>query len=260
MDIIALDDEELALNRLTKSISKVLPEAAVHTFMSAEDALEFAKNTSCEIAFLDIQGMDIDGIALAKRLKAINTKMNIIFCTGYSAYAMDAFELNASGYLLKPISEEKVRKAVENLRYEVNKIKNDDLYFRCFGSFEAFYNGKPIKFKREKTKELLAYLYNQKGAFCSNAEISCNIWEDDEHTSYLRQLKKDLIDTFKSLGLENIITKERNSICIDFNAIKSDYKDWLNGDIEAINSYTGEFMVQYSWAEETNAVIMGDFY
>lgn len=61
----------------------------------------------------------INGITIAKEIKNKNSQANIIFCTGYEEYSLTAWELNSSGYLLKPITEEKLRNTVNNLRYQI---------------------------------------------------------------------------------------------------------------------------------------------
>jgi len=259
MIFIALDDERPALKSLCASIKKVQSDAEIHEFNSAIDVLEFAKTNSFDAAFLDIQGMDMDGVSLAKQLKALKPKSNIIFCTGYSEFALDAFDINASGYLLKPITPDKISKALSELRYETNADQgniNKKVFFRCFGNFEIFVNEKPLDFKYSKSKELVALLFDKRGAMCSNNEIMANLWEDDEHQSYLKQLRKDIDDTFTSIGCANLILKQPGKLAIAFNEIDSDLKDWQEGKLSGINAYRGEYMAQYSWAEETNGFLM----
>ena len=118
------------------------------------------------------------GISLVKRLKFINPKMNIIFTTGYSDYAGDAFGIRASGYVLKPATAEKIREEIENLRYPVECPTAQGLRIQTFGNFEVFADGRPPQFKYAKAKELLAYLVDRRGALCSNKEIIGILWEE----------------------------------------------------------------------------------
>ncbi|MEG2930123.1 MAG: hypothetical protein RR846_11370, partial [Oscillospiraceae bacterium] len=105
------------------------------------------------------------------------------------------------------------------------------------------------------TKELLAFLIDRKGAFCSNGEIIVALWEDDDdgvkRSSYLRDLKADLLATFTALGVEDCIRKQRGVMAISAERLACDYYNWMQGDIEAINAYRGEYMSQYSWGEFT---------
>ncbi|MEG1145667.1 MAG: response regulator, partial [Clostridium sp.] len=198
---------------------------------------------------------DMDGIALAKHLKQVNPKVNIIFVTAYKKYAMEALSLHSSGYVMKPATKEKIEHELEYLRYPVSMLTKHKVWIQCFGNFEVFADGEPIKFTYSKTKELLAFLVDRKGAFCSNGEIIAALWEDDgdmvKKSSYLRDLRADLRATFTTFGVEEAIRKQRGVMAVSLDKIACDYYNWMQGDIAAINAYRGEYMSQYSWGEFT---------
>lgn len=255
MNIIAVDDERIALQLLISSIHETIPEAQVHGFNSGEEAFDFGRENPCEVAFLDIDMSDMDGIALAKHLKQVNPRINIIFVTAYKKYAMEALSLHSSGYVMKPATKEKIEHELDNLRHPVSMETKHTIWIQCFGNFEVFADGEPIKFAYSKTKELLAFLVDRKGSFCSNGEIIAALWEDDDDSlkkaSYLRDLKADLLATFTIYGAEEAIRKQRGVMAISLDKIPCDYYDWMQGDIGAINAYRGEYMSQYSWGEFT---------
>lgn len=255
VNIIAADDERIALNLLISSIHEAIPNALIHGFNTGEAALDFGSKHICEVAFLDIDMPDIDGIALAKHLKQLNTKINIIFVTAYRKYAIDALSLHSSGYVMKPVTKEKIEHEIENLRHPISILTKHKVWIQCFGNFEIFSDGEPIKFTYSKTKELLAYLVDRKGAFCSNGEIIAVLWEDDgdrlKKSSYLRDLKADLLNSLTTHGIEDSIHKQRGLLSISLDKIPCDYYQWLQGDIHSINAYRGEYMSQYSWGEFT---------
>lgn len=255
MNIIAADDERIALQLLISSIYEAVPTAQVNGFRSGEDALAFGCENPCEVAFLDIDMNDMDGITLAKQLKQMNPKINIIFVTAYKKYAMEALSLHSSGYVMKPATKEKIEHELENLRHPVSMLTKHKVWIQCFGNFEIFVDEEPIKFAYSKTKELLAFLVDRKGVFCSNGEIIAALWEDDgdsaKKSSYLRDLKADLLTTFATFGIEETIQKQRGVMAISLEQIACDYYNWMQGDIEAINAYRGEYMSQYSWGELT---------
>ena len=116
MRIIAVDDEKLALDALLGSIRKAAPEAEIYGFNDAAEALNFLKDQPCEVAFLDVEMPEMNGVELAKRMKMIYPNINIIFSTGYDQYRGVAFGLHASGYLTKPILPEDVRWELADLR------------------------------------------------------------------------------------------------------------------------------------------------
>ena len=259
MNIIAVDDEKLALETLTDSILKVMPDRAVHGFRKPEEALEFARENRCDVAFLDIKMRGMTGLELARQLKDIRGDINIIFVTGYSEYSLNAFRLYASDYLLKPATLDAVRQALKHLRTPVRPAQVKKIRFQCFGNFEAYVDNKPLVFRRAKTKELLAYLVDRMGASATMGELMAVIWEDGPDTSSrqsnLRNLIADLKNVLSDSGVGNIILKNRNSIAIDCESVDCDYYDFLRHIPYAVNSYHGEYMMQYSWAEITTAAL-----
>lgn len=259
MNIIAVDDEKLALETLVDSIEKSAAEARVHGFRDPVRARDFVRENGCEIAFLDIKMRGMTGLELARQLKEIRGDINIIFVTGYSEYSLDAFRLYASDYLLKPATPDAVKRALQHLRTPVMPPQTKIIRFQCFGNFEAYVDNKPLVFKRAKTKELLAYLVDRMGASVTMGELMSIIWEDGPDTSSrqsnLRNLIADMKNVLSDAGVGNIILKNRNSIAIDCAAVDCDYYDFLRHIPYAVNSYHGEYMMQYSWAEITTAAL-----
>lgn len=257
---LVLDDEIIAAEYIGALIYEIDKKAEVVVVNNSIQALEIATEKKFDVCFIDIQMPGINGIEFAEKLKKIYHKTNFIFITGYLDYMGEAFKLDASDYIVKPANVSQIRHALENLRYSIqeNEIKKTlpNIKITCFGNFEVFVDGKPVKFKFDKTKELLAYLIHKKGARCSSKEIIANLWEEDGHDSYYRMLKKDLQDVFKKLGCEEIIYSERGQIGMaHLDYIECDYFRWIEDKIEGQKLYHGEYMAQYSWAEEINALI-----
>ena len=252
MKIIALDDEELALDGLIDAIRACAPNAELHGCSYVEDVLVFLRDHSCDVAFLDVEMAGINGVELAEQLKLRNPDVNLIFATGFSGSQGSAFALHASGYLMKPITAEKVKRELDNLRRPVSEEKR--IQVQCFGNFEVYLYGIPLKFKYHKTKELLAYLVDREGALCTNGEIITNLFGDDNHEAYLRSLRKDLLDTLEAAGCADVIAQQRGRLGIVPQAIRCDYYDWCDGKRMG-NAYLGEYMAQYGWSEYTNAAL-----
>lgn len=257
MNIIAVDDERLALDTLVDSIKKCVSGAGISGFQRPEEAYAYVRENPCEIAFLDIKMRGMTGLELARRLKDIRGDINIIFVTGYSEYSLDAFRLYASDYLLKPATPDAVRQALEHLRNPVKPEQNKRIRLQCFGNFEVYIDNKPLVFGRAKAKEILAYLVDRMGASATMGELMAVIWEDgaDTHSrqSNLRNLIADLKNVLSDAGASNIILKSRNSIAVDCEAVDCDYYDFLRHIPYAVNAYHGQYMAQYSWAEITTA-------
>lgn len=253
MKIIAVDDEELALEGMLKAIRDATPDAEVEGFSYAEDALDYAKSHACDVAFLDVELQDENGVELAGELQALHPEINIIFTTGYDEYLQDAFALHASGYLKKPITARKIKTELDNLRRPVEQPAR--LQVCTFGNFEVYVGGRPLVFRSQKTKELFAYLIDRNGALCTNSEIISVIFDDDnKHDGYLRQLRKDLSDTLAAAGFSDVLNYQRGRLGVLPANLDCDYYSFLAGKQNG-STYRGEYMSQYSWAEYTNAML-----
>lgn len=253
MTVIAVDDEKLALVFIVKQLEQLLPEAQVLGFRKPSEALAALQEQPCEIAFLDIEMKEMDGITLAKHIKHMHPQTNIIFTTGYSEYTGEAFRLHASGYLMKPIFPEMIQEELENLRHPVKMESSKKLQVRTFGNFEAYANGEPLTFHYSKTKELLAYLVDREGAVCTNKELMSVLWESDEpHVSYIQKIRKDLQTALEKADCADVFVNKWGGCAVNTDMIDCDYYDWIAGKAYAINAYRGEYMAQYSWAEITH--------
>ena len=254
MIAIAVDDEILMLGALVKAISASPDISEVTKFSDCEEALEFIRNNPADIAFLDINMRGMGGLALAENILAVRPNCKIVFCTGYEEYAIPAFKLHASGYLMKPISAEDVQVEIDNIKGIRQKEK--PLVVNCFGNFEVYVKEEKLVFKRLKTKELFAFLVDRKGAGMTAKQICAVLFPDDtddtKNAAYLRQLVLDLKNTLKTVGAENVLCHETPCYRIDTNLIRCDYISYLE---TGKPKFHGEYMTQYSWAEETCAML-----
>lgn len=259
MKIIIVDDEEPAVKTLIKIINKIEPESEVTGFTSPTKALEFLQSNSADVVFLDIEMYGLNGIELAKKFKDECHNINIIFVTGYSEYALEAVSLRVSGYLLKPVSEEKIVEELENLRNPIEKSSNQRIKVQTFGNFEIFVDHEPLTFRRSKSKEILAYLVDKKGTSVTNAELAAVLFEEKEYDRSLQKQMQvyisDMIKVLREANASDIVIKKYNSLSVNINEFQCDYYDFLNMDVNAINSYMGEYMINYSWSEFTTGML-----
>lgn len=250
MIAIAVDDEPLMLCALVKAVKASPDIEAVAEFTSCAEALEWVERNPVDVAFLDIEMRGMGGLALAERITAARPDCRIVFCTGYEQYAVAAIRLRVSGYLLKPVSPEDVQAEIEYIKGRRTQRKL--LTIRCFGMFEAYAQGRKLPFRRSKTKELLAFLVDCKGAGTTSREISAKLWADDCNEercrSYLRQLFVDLRHTLESVGAGAVLVQNGYSYSLDPLLIDCDYYSFLE---TGRPEFHGEYMSQYSWADET---------
>jgi transcriptional regulator with XRE-family HTH domain len=122
--VIVLDDEKIILRGEMATLEKAMPNALISGFTNPDDAITYAKSNNIRIIFSDIEMGAVNGIELSKEFLKINPRTNIIFLTAYADYSMEAWTTGASGFMVKPITEESLRKQLEHLRYPVNRLEN----------------------------------------------------------------------------------------------------------------------------------------
>lgn len=255
MKIYALDDEKSALKLITLAVKTVKPEADIICFDSAPAALEECRKNPPDVMFLDINMPVMTGLEFARELKQIKKDVNIIFVTGYSEFALDAFSLYASGYVTKPVTAEDIEKEFNHLRYPVKEgTKEKKVRVKTFGSFDIFIDGKAVPFHRIRSKEVLAYLVDRQGSSVTRKEIAAVVFDEDDYSrstqAYLTMILRSLSESLNDAGIGDLLVVSRNSYSVDTTKFTCDAYEFLAGDPAAKKQFTGEYMFQYSWAEE----------
>lgn len=263
LKFLAVDDEDIVRGVLVKTLQKAEEGCIVKEASKPKEAVKIIKDGfSPDIAFLDIEMYGITGIELAKQIKDICPAVSIVFVTGYSEYALDAFSIHAHGYLLKPVTLKLVKKELESFKSrETEAVQasvtpaQKKLSVTCFGNFNASVNGEPLQFSRLKAKELLAYLIDKKGSACTTKEISAVLFEDKAYThsllSQVQTIISVLMKTLEQAGVADAVERGHNSLAICRDRVDCDFYNFISGDIDAINSYAGEYMANYEWADMT---------
>ena len=261
MYVLAIDDERIMLKELTTELGRVFPNAEIHGFQEPLEAERWAKELAqngdvLDYAFLDIRMREMSGIELARRLKMLHPNTILIFCTAYTEYAFDAIGMYAKGYLMKPISADNIVRTLDEMVYDWRKsleVEEQSFWIKTFGHFEVFVNGQPLVFEREKAKEMLAYLVDRSGASVTTEQLAVVLWEDRAYgrtlKNYVSTVLGSLRKTLRKVGKEDILIKTRNHLSVNPEKIKCDAYDYEKGVNSAINSFRGEYMVNYSWAE-----------
>lgn len=255
MIAIAVDDEIPMLYELTQAIKASQDIESVTEFTSCTAALEWAQTHQVDVAFLDINMRGMGGLALVEKLQQLQPECRVVFCTGYSEYAVEAFRIHVSGYLMKPITAEAIQRELDQIRGADSRTKL--LKVRCFGNFDVFSGGKLLQFRRSRTKELFAYLVDRNGAGVTARQICAVLWEENtddmKNMNYLRQLFSDLRSTLHSVGADEVFQSRGNRYFLNMERLECDYADFLRWGRPV---FYGEYMSQYSWAEETCAMLL----
>lgn len=116
-NVILVEDTKIVLNGALPVLEAVMPGATVIGFMRPSEAIAYARTNRVSLAFLDIELGKSSGLDLCRKLLEINHRTNVVFLTAYSEYSLDAWSTGASGFMLKPITQEGVRMQLKNLRY-----------------------------------------------------------------------------------------------------------------------------------------------
>ncbi len=251
MKILILDSNSETLTTLSNLIRVIVTDADIFTFTKAKSVIDFIRNNTINILFINLNiNSERNCLNVVEDILKIRPKTNIIFCGDKNDFSKDYLNIHFSGFLDFPYHKEAIQRELSDLRYPIDKIDNNRVYFQCFGNFEVFINGIPLKFVSEKTKEMLAYLVDRNGSMCRNKEIMAILWDDGKlHNSYLKKIKFELINLFKENNCEDVLVVHRGSIGINKANVDCDYYDWKRGVNEKL--YQGEYMIQYSWAEYT---------
>lgn len=113
---IIVDDEELSVKRLVKILSASGEIEICQTFMNPFEAYEFAKANPIHVAFLDIFMPEINGMRLSGLLHDLDPEIDVVFVTAYDDYAVQAFDMDALDYLMKPVTVERMSKTLDKIR------------------------------------------------------------------------------------------------------------------------------------------------
>ena len=135
------------------------------------------------------------------------------------------------------------------------RLPQEKLQVQCFGRFEVFWQGKPLRFERRQTRELFALLIDSKGAIVTLEEACNALWENESDLKLakhrIRNLIGDMRKTFAAIGLEELLVLGRGYYSIRPELVECDYYRSLDGDLQSMDSFCGNYMEQYSWAEAT---------
>lgn len=273
MRIIVVDDEKPALIKFKKIFNDIENIYLVNCYNNPIDAIENVIEDDPDIAFLDIEMPEMDGIMLAEKLINIIPNIEIIFVTAFDKYVLQAFQTYAIGYLLKPVQQEDIIKQLDRINNRKNTIKvtTPILHISSFGEFICCFDTegkKPISFRTEKAEELLAFLLSQSGKAILKDNICDTLWPEMDiqratknfYTTcyYLRKL-------FSDCGFPELIIRRSNTYCLNTDYFNSDFtyfdyvaNNYKNKEVnlssieKAVILYNGFFMgdKDYIWCND----------
>lgn len=269
LKVILVDDEILAIELLEAMLKEIGGIEIVGKFSNPLEGLENLSAQKPDILFLDIEMKEMNGIKLAQKIESLSAQTEIVFVTAYDEYALQAFNVHAVDYILKPIETGRLEKTVQ--RIQQRRLQSDLpspqvplLQANFLGGFRLLDQLKePIKWRTKKVKEFCAYLIHQNKSV-HREKIMEELWPDRTldkasvalHTS-VYHLRKEL----KNHGYHDSIKydDERYSFAIELNSDVQDIKIILNKtqtkveDVKhLIDLYKNHYLAEeyYDWAVE----------
>lgn len=275
MRVILIDDEKFALDEL-RFFLKDYPVEIVNSYQRQKEALENLDKDRPDVAFLDINMPGGNGLELAYKLQNMIPDIIVVFVTGYSSYALDAYKVHPADYLMKPIDGSLFRSTMDYLMKLVGKRKvnnveytGESIKIKVFGKFiMSNSEAEQAKFPTKKSKELFAYLLCNVDKPVYRDEIILQLFDNREpekaqNNFYVTLYRlRSTLESFNVKRDQLVITENsiyiKNGICgfVDFSRFV--YKNQPVDDtnlIEAenyINEYNGEFLsdIDSSWVYE----------
>ncbi len=252
MKTILVDDMALDMQLLERKCADVPDFEIVGNFTDPAEAIAFAERNEVDFAMLDIDMPGMNGIELAMRLRALRRDIIIVFVTAHPRFAVEAFRMKADYMVFKPFDRNDILDVLERAKL-LQSRQQKRASFHTFGSFGMLADGKPVRFHSSKAKELMALCVYYEGRSVGIHEIIEHLCEGSENktagnTGY-RRIIKELTDTLKACGLEEIFVRERGSCRVRRELVSCDYYDFWAGKPDAVARFDGRFMSEYAWAE-----------
>lgn len=215
MRIVLVDDEILPLTRLKTLLEKSnVPEIEiVGEYTDSLKAIEEIQTLQPNAVFLDIVMPDLDGLALGEKIQELLPDVEIVFTTGFDQYAIDAFNLHAIDYLLKPVQNVRLEKTLERLEHINNKHKKvppKHTIIKLFGGLNVVTpdgHTQLMKWRTSKAKELFAFMLNHRDEMIYRDTILELFWPESDIDKASKQLYTAIYtirQTLKNYGMDGV--------------------------------------------------------
>ena len=268
---IIVDDEQPAINALNYQLNKFSYIEVLNSFTDVLSALAWLRDNNVDLVFLDIEMTKMTGVTLAKKIIALCPHVDIVFVTAHENYAVQAFELEAFDYIMKPVSEKRLGKTVQRYLEHRGKAATPAIKIQCFGQFMLMETDDP-KWRTSKAKDLFAFLVHHRGLYVPKDSIIDSFWPDLDREkasnllyTNLHNLRKMLAD----LGYPDVIIYSNGTYKVNREKLSVDVDEFLRvwkqidsssnitTDVieAAVNRYRGDYfaMEGYEWAIETQS-------
>ncbi|GLC90139.1 response regulator [Lysinibacillus piscis] len=279
MRVVLVDDEHLPLTRLKTLLEKydVFELSVVGVYMGAHEALSSIQSVQPDVVFLDIMMPDMDGLELGEKILELLPNVEVVFTSGFDKFAIDAFNLHAIDYLLKPVQKSRLEKTLTRLQrvYQKNQqVVEKQQMIQLLGDLHiiaADGTSQPMKWRTSKAKELFTYMLSRRNEMVYRETILELFWQDSDIDKASKQLYTAIYtirQTLKKYGLDGVQISSltlNSGYKMTVNNVVIDIEQWLaqikalplleqstlTEHIQAFEAYTGEYLgdSDYLWAE-----------
>ncbi|MED4454031.1 response regulator [Metabacillus fastidiosus] len=277
MNIILVDDEQLALDLLENRLVKINGIKVIDKFLDPISCLEGITDKQVDIVFLDINLPEMNGLELAEKILEKKPNVNIVFVTAYDEYAVKAFEINALDYIMKPVKFDRLEKTIARIlnQYVNNEkkqiLQEENIRVNVFRQLTIEAEGgriENIPWRTAKTKELFLFLLQHREQLVRKSLLIELFWPEHELEKAYSQLYTTVYHVRKKLKKfsEHFqISNTTEGYILNLTNVILDMEEWenyinshstLNMEIieeyiEKMNLYTGDYLQEYDylWAE-----------
>ena len=255
MKTIIVDDESWALHQLETELEDEEDIEIAGIFSDPEEALMYAETHEVDFALLDVRMPGMNGLELGCALRKIHKEVIIVYVSSYPEYFSEAYRnVRADYYMLKPYKSEDVKDVLGRARL-LSKRQRKRVQVRTFGRFDLFVDEQVVQFRNAKAKELLALCIERKGGNVKMEEAIDKLWEDSPYNNNVKARYRKAVAYLNVLFAEyrvpDVFVSSYGTCHINKDKVACDYYDFLDSDEKP--QFFGEFMHEYSWAEETAA-------
>lgn len=279
MRAIIVDDEPLVLQRLEKMLKELQIFKDIACFNDYESLNFYNKRHTIDVAFLDIEMPEKNGIMLARELQSKHKNLKIVFITGHDRYAVEAFEIYALDYIMKPITRERLNNTIQRLMKNMtiektNSSTIETSILNCLGElhYVDYKKNKKIpleKWRTKKVKELFLFLVHNRNKVINRDTLIELLWSniDLEQArvnlhSTIYQIRRTILAYEMNINITRVnggYKLDLQNILIDVDLFeqtaatlpKEICSDTLDKYISFLSLYTGDYLINmdYWWSE-----------
>lgn len=256
LSIMIVDDDTLSLKLLEQCCRLTGKGQIVGLYTSPLEALQYMQtNGGIDVALLDINMPEMNGLELGKALRAINPQLILGFVSAEKKYCASAMAMMADDFMLKPYSIDRLEWLMDKALLLQPRLYRAALRVRTFGQFEVWAHGKRVHFSNAKGRELLALCIDRNGEAVNMDEAMELLWPGEPMDERLQmRYRKAILDTRNALapyGLRQVLETRRRCCRIIPEMMQCDYFDFIKGIADEHTSRFKEHLKEFSWAEQT---------